>query len=58
MAYPIKTPAAPVQKAAPVTPDWVAAYYTPEAAANQPPANQPQVPGLDALEQMYAYYDV
>jgi hypothetical protein len=58
MAYPIKTPVPPARNAAPVTPDWVAAYYTPEAPAKQAPANHPQAPGLDALEQMYAYYGV
>jgi hypothetical protein len=52
MAYPVKTPVAPAEKSAPITPDWVAVYYTPEA-----PANLPQAPGLDALEQMYAYYE-
>lgn len=52
MAYPISTPAAPAPKPTGPAPDWVAVYYTPEV-----PANLPQPPGLDALDQMYAYYD-
>ena len=55
MAYPVKTPVAPDPTPAPITPDWVAVYYTPETPANMPQA--PQAPGLDALEQMYAYYE-
>ncbi|MGX0977051.1 hypothetical protein ACSSVY_002775 [Roseovarius sp. MBR-51] len=52
MAYPAKKPVNPVSSPKPVTPDWVAVYYSPEA-----PANQSKAPGVDALEQMYAYYD-
>jgi hypothetical protein len=33
-------------------PDWVDAYYTPAT-----PANLPDAPHPEALEQMYAYYD-
>ena len=55
MAYPVKTPVVPAVKSAPITPDWIAVYYTPEVPANLPQA--PQAPGLDALDQMYAYYE-
>lgn len=48
MAYPVEKPLAPI----PALPDWVEAYYTPEA-----PANRPEAPTLSVLEQMYAYYD-
>lgn len=53
MAYLAKDPMNPDSSSKTATPDWVAAYYSPEA-----PANQSKAPGLDALEQMYAYYDV
>jgi len=48
MAYPVEKP----ETLAPALPDWVEAYYTPEA-----PANRPEAPTLSVLEQMYAYYD-
>ncbi|KJS43281.1 MAG: hypothetical protein VR71_11060 [Roseovarius sp. BRH_c41] len=52
MAYPAKKPVNPVPSPKAETPDWVAVYYSPEA-----PANQSTAPGVDALEQVYAYYD-
>lgn len=52
MAYPIEKHEKPNPKPAPALPEWVAVYYSPEA-----PANLSKAPGLNALDQMYAYYD-
>lgn len=57
MAYPIEKPETPDVEPAPALPDWVAVYYSPEAPANLSKAPGGDLQGLDALDQMYAYYD-
>lgn len=52
MANPVEKPLIPTPNPAAAAPDWVVAYYSPER-----PANKPTAPILEALEQMYAYYD-
>lgn len=52
MAIRAKTPDHVTAKPAEALPEWVTAYFTPSA-----PANQAEPPHQSALEQMYAYYE-